>query len=117
MFDILLAYYVLVKYGEPFVTTVLGICLSALVVNALATSFTSQTDFRKAMQLVVYSFTPMLVAGILLIIPALGIISFLEGIYGLYILYLGLKPLMKTPDDKVTGYFVVSLVVISLQHC
>ena len=95
-----------------FVTTVLGAYLAAFIINTLATSFGSQGDFRKAMQLVVYSYTPMMVAGIVLILPALGIISFLAGIYGLYILYLGLKPLMKTPDDKVTGYFIVSLLVI-----
>ena len=34
------------------------------------------------------------------------------GIYGLYILYLGLKPMMKTPEDKQPIYFLISLLVI-----
>jgi hypothetical protein len=95
-----------------FIQTAVGAFVTALIINALSTSFGSQSDFRKAMQLVVYSFTPMMVAGIVLILPALGIISLLAGIYGLYILYIGLKPLMKTPDDKVTTYFVISLVIL-----
>ncbi len=102
-----------IKYAVIyFVTIVLGAYLAAYVINALSTSFGSQGDFRKAMQLVVYSYTPMMVAGIVLIFPVLGIIYLLAGIYTLYLLYLGIKPLMKTPDDKVTGYFVVSLLVI-----
>jgi hypothetical protein len=36
----------------------------------------------------------------------------LAGLYSLYLLYMGFKPLMKTPDDKVMTYFVVSLVVM-----
>jgi hypothetical protein len=95
-----------------FISTVLGACLAAFVINALASSFNSQSDFRKAMQLVIYSYTPMMVAGIFLILPVLGIISLLAGIYGLYILYIGISPIMKTPDDKITTYFVVSLVVM-----
>lgn len=94
------------------VQTLLGAFITAFVINALTGSFASQNNFRKAMQLVVYSFTPMMVAGIVLILPALGILYFLAGIYGLYLLYIGIKPLMKTPDDKVTTYFVVSLIVL-----
>jgi hypothetical protein len=36
----------------------------------------------------------------------------LAGLYGLYLLYLGLPKLKKTPADKHVGYFVVSLLVI-----
>jgi hypothetical protein len=32
----------------------------------------------------------------------------------LYLLYLGIGPMMKTPPEKVTGYFVVSLIVTIL---
>jgi hypothetical protein len=94
-----------------YITYVLGAYLSAFIIDALATSFGSQKNFTKAMQLVVYSYTPMMIASILQIIPGLGILS-IVGLYGLYLLYLGMKPMMLTPDDKVTGYFVVSLLVI-----
>jgi hypothetical protein len=95
-----------------FVTYVGGALLTAWVIDALAPSFGSTKDFRKAMQLVVYSYTPMMVASVVMIFPALSPIMLLAGLYSLYLLYLGLKPLMKTPDDKLMTYFVVSLVVL-----
>jgi hypothetical protein len=89
-----------------------GAFLSAFIIDILASNFASQKNFEKAMQLVVYSYTAMFVAGVFYLIPGLGILAFIGGLYGLYILYLGLKPMMQTPDDKVTVYFIVSLAVI-----
>ena len=58
----------------------------------------------------------MLVAGIFNILPALAVIALLAGLYGLYILYLGIKPMMKAPDDKVTVYFIVSLLILIVTY-
>src|SRR4030042_963604 len=45
-------------------------------------------------------------------LPSLCALSILGSLYGLYLLYLGFAtPLMGTPKEKITGYFVVSLVV------
>ena len=95
-----------------FISPVIAAFVAAYVIDLLAPSFGSQKDFRRAMQLVVYSYTPALVAGVFMIIPSLGIIATLAGLYGLYLLYIGLQPMMKTPDDKVTTYFIVSLLVM-----
>lgn len=101
-----------IKYALiSLVTTIGGVYLSAFIIDALANNFGSVKDFRKAMQLVVYSYTPMLVAGIFQIIPSLSFLG-IVGLYGLYLLYIGIAPMMKTPEDKVTGYFIVSLVVL-----
>ncbi len=97
-----------IAYVSPVITAY----VAGYIINMLAGSFNSEQDFRKAMQLVVYSLTPSLVAGVFMIIPQLSILAGLAGLYGLYILYVGMKPMMKTPDGKVTGYFVVSLLVI-----
>lgn len=95
-----------------FVTPVISVFITAFVINALAESFGSVKDFRRAMQLVVYSYTATLLAGIFNLIPSLGIIAFLAGLYSLYLLYTGLQPIMKTPGEKVTSYFIVSLLVM-----
>jgi len=94
-----------------FLTTVGGAFLTAYIIDMLSFSFASAKDLRKAMQLVVYSYTPMMLVGAFQIIPGLGFFSIL-GIYGLYLLYTGLKPLMKTPDDKISPYFVANLIVL-----
>jgi hypothetical protein len=102
-----------IGYGiVNFVVFIGGALISAWILDALAPSFGSSRDYRKAMQLVTYSYTPMIVAAVVLLIPSLGWIMMLAGIYSLYVLYLGFKPMMKTPDDKVSIYFIVSLVVM-----
>jgi hypothetical protein len=94
-----------------FVTTLLGVYISAYIIDNLAPNFGSSKNFGKAFQLVVYSFTPVLLAGAFQAIPALGILA-IVGLYGLYLLWVGLKPMMKTLDEKVTSYFIVSILVI-----
>jgi hypothetical protein len=108
-----------ILYGVAYaaisiITTVAGAFLSAFIINTLSSSFASRNDFGKAFQLVVYSYTPALVAGVFFIIPALGILAGLASLYGLYILYLGIKPMMQTPEDKSIIYFIVSLLVMGV---
>ncbi len=94
------------------VAGVLGVWLTAMIVNALAPSFGSEKNMGRAMQLVVYSYTPAWIGGLLMIYPPLGFIGSLFGIYGLYLIYLGLPHTMKTPADKVVTYMVISIVAI-----
>jgi hypothetical protein len=71
-----------------------------------------------ALKLTAYSYTASWVAGILSFIPILGgLIALAGGIYSLYTMYVGLPTLMRTPQEKVTGYFIVALIcaiVVSL---
>jgi hypothetical protein len=95
-----------------FVSTVVGVYLTAFVVDFLATNFGSQKNFGRALQLVAYAYTPAWVAGILNIVPAVGVLASLAGLYGLYLLYLGLPHTMKTPPDKVVVYLIVTIVAL-----
>jgi hypothetical protein len=58
----------------------------------------------------VYSYTPAWIAGVLHIIPTLGLLIIFAALYGLYLLYLGLPVLMKCPQDKAAGYTVIVVV-------
>lgn len=89
----------------------LGVFVSAYVIDMLAPSFGSEKNMGRSVQLVAYSMTPGWVGGLLAILPALGIIGSLFGLYGLYLLYEGLPRLKNTPEDKKTSYFVVSILV------
>jgi hypothetical protein len=90
---------------------IISVYLASLVINELAPAFSAVKNYNNAFRLVVYSYTPMLVAGALYILPVLSILVFLASIYGLYLLYLGLKPMMQVPDDKAAVYFIVSIIV------
>jgi hypothetical protein len=95
-----------------YIGALIGVYIAALVLTKLAPSFGSRDNFIQALKLVAYSLTPMWLAGVLSIIPALGALSIIGGLYGIYLLYLGVPVLMKTPADKVIPYLLVSLVVV-----
>jgi len=94
------------------ITAVIGVFISAFVIDALAPNFASQKSLGRAVQLVAYSMTPAMVGGLLGIIPMLSWVGALFGLYGLYVLYLGFPWIMRTPQDKVVVYLIVSIVVI-----
>jgi len=93
-----------------FVMAIVGILVLSFIINALAPTFGGEKDSSQAMKVAVYSYTPAWVAGILQIVPTLGVLGVLAGLYGLYLLYLGLPRLMKCPQDKAIGYTVVVVV-------
>lgn len=94
-----------------YVLTLVGVYVVAFIIDALAPSFNSRKDILSATKLAVFSFTPAWVGGIFMIIPALGMITLLASLYGLYLLYAGLPVLMETPKEKTLGYFVVVIIV------
>jgi hypothetical protein len=94
-----------------YVLTLVGVYVSAFVVDALAPSFGSTKDMVASLKVVVYSWTAAWVAGIFGIIPVLGILGIL-GLYSLYLLYLGLKIVKETPQDKLAGYLIVTIIVL-----
>jgi hypothetical protein len=89
-----------------------SVFVSSFIIDALAPSFGSEKNMGRSMQLVAYSYTPSFVGALLSFYPPIGIIGSLFGFYGLYLLWLGLPTMKKTPEDKQAGYFIVSLLVI-----
>jgi len=85
----------------------------ALIANGLAPSFGGQKSSMNALKLVAYSSTAAMLGGIFMLLPALGILSLVAGLYSLYLLYLGVPQLMKVPQEKVMSYTAV-LVVCAL---
>lgn len=92
--------------------TLVGTYVSAFIVSKLAPTFSSVSDDRQALKLVAYSYTPLWVAGILNIVPLLGTLALLAWLYTIYVFYLGVPVMMKTPSDKVVPYMVVSALVM-----
>jgi hypothetical protein len=95
-----------------YVIALIGVYVAALVIDRLAPTFQSQPDSVQSLKLVAYSATAGWVAGVLYIIPALGVLVLLAGLYGVYIFYLGVPLLMKTPKDRVIPFMIVSAIVI-----
>ncbi len=86
-----------------------SIYVLALIIDALAPKFAGEKNFIQAFKLAVFSASASWLAGIFHIIPGLGILTIL-GLYSLYLLYVGLPVLMKSPQDKAMGYTVVVII-------
>lgn len=94
-----------------YVLSLAGVYIFALIIDALAPSFGSKKDMNRSMKVTVFSYTAAWLGGIFYLIPALTIIGALVGIYTLVLLYMGMKSLKEVPQDKMVGYYVVSLIV------
>ena len=96
----------LVSYG----LSLSSVFILGLIINALASSFGGTPNPVQAMKLAVYASTASWVAGVFNLIPLLGWLSIIGGIYSLVLLFLGLPILMKVPEDKKVVYFIVVLI-------
>ena len=109
-------------YRMPFMSgilaAVIGLVMAlvscfvlSLIIDALAPTFNGQKNQIQALKLAVYSFTPAWVAGALRILPLLSMIFILlASLYAIYVLYLGIPRLMKSPQDKALPYTAVVVV-------
>ena len=99
-----------------YILTLAGTYVLALIIDALAPTFNGQRSQIQSLKLAAYSLTASWVAGIFALIPGLRILTLL-GIYSLYLLYLGLPVLMKTPREKAASYtavVILAAIVLSI---
>jgi hypothetical protein len=89
------------------VMAVVMVFVVGIIADTLAPSFGGQKNLPQALKVAAYSYTPVWIVGILAIIPALGILVLLAGLYAIYLMYLGLPKLMKAPQEKAAGYTAV----------
>ena len=92
-------------FGAAFgyVMSCATVLLLGLLIDLTAPLFGGRKNFDSAFKLAVYSFTPVWLAGIFLLAPGLRFIG-LSGLYGAYLLWVGLPPLMKVPAGRIPLY-------------
>ncbi len=78
--------------------------------SALAPTFGGKSDLVQGLKLAVFGGTPMMLAGVFNILPALSLVGLLVALYSLYVMYLGLPVLMKNPKEKTIAYMVVLII-------
>ena len=95
-----------------WVFALIGAYVGAFVIEKLAPTFKSSGGMVQALKLVVYASTPVWVAGVLNLIPVLSPLIIIAALYAIYLFYLGLPAVMKTPSDQVIPYIIVAAIVI-----
>jgi len=108
-----------VAIGPALVSAIIGYVLSfvmvyviAQAIDVLAPRFGGRRDFPSALKTAVYAYTPGWLAGIFALIPALAFLGILA-LYALYLIWLGLPVMMKSPEDRSLGY-TASVIVIAI---
>lgn len=82
----------------------------SLIIDALAPTFGGQKNQIQALKLAVYSMTPAWLAGVLRLVPLLGLLIFFAALYSIYVMYLGVPRLMKSPPEQAVAYTAVIVV-------
>jgi hypothetical protein len=93
-----------------FIMAIVSLIVVSLIADALAPKFAGQSSRSQAFKLVAYSMTPGWIAGVLGILPGLGLLVLLASLYGIYLFYKGATPLLKVPEAKAGGFTAVTVV-------
>jgi hypothetical protein len=96
--------------GLFYVLTIGGVFAFAWLINWLAPRFGGQSSYQQAFKIAAYSLTAAMVAGIVTVIPALGVFALLGATYSLYLLFIGAPKLMRAPEKSALNYAIVSIV-------
>jgi hypothetical protein len=97
-----------------FVSALIGVFVVGLIINALAPTFSGTRDQRQALKVSAYSLTPALLSSVLSLSPVLPtLLQLLAGLFGIYVLYLGLPIVMQAPKEKAFGY-TASVVICTI---
>lgn len=96
-----------------FISIIISFYISVYVIDMLAPGFGSEKNLNRSAQLVAYSNTPNWIAGLLSFIPIIGWLLVIAGwVYSIYLFYIGLGPLKKTPEDKKVVYMIVAFIIM-----
>ncbi|HLL29878.1 MAG TPA: Yip1 family protein [Allosphingosinicella sp.] len=109
--------YLLAQAVITYLLALVSVYVVALIIDALAPSFGGTKDKVKAFKVAAYAYTAAWVVGVFYLLPFLVVLGIVGGLYSLYLLYLGLPVLMKTPADKSVVYtvaIVVAAIVVNL---
>ena len=87
-----------------FVMGLVGLYLVGLVINMLAAAFGGRPDRRQALKTAAYSLTPAWLGTALTFLPMGSLLQLIAGLYGIYVLYLGLPAMMGGRQVNAGGY-------------
>ena len=97
----------LINMVVGYILSLVMVYVLSLIANALAPTFAGEKNQLNAFKLIAYASTAGMVGGIFSLLPGLSMLGLLASLYSIYLIYTGIPPLMKSPQDKAIGYTVV----------
>ncbi len=93
-----------------YVISMLVVFLMGQIIGALSPSFGGVKDSVQATKVAVYATTPVWIVGIVSIFPPLGPLVWLAYLWVVALIYMGLGPVLRVPDDKSVVFTIVIVV-------
>jgi len=84
----------------------------ALIASKLAPIFAGRDDMAQAVKLIAYSATAAWLGGIFLLLPIFVVLTAVMALYSLYLLYVGVAPIMHVPPERVVPYTVAMIMAV-----
>ncbi len=100
----------LIEAVLSYAFTFVIVYVTALIIDLLAKSFDADRYFPNALKLAAYSFTPVWLSGVFLLLPGLQFLT-LFGLYGVILLWIGLSILLRAPRGRSLLYAIVVAVL------
>lgn len=94
-----------------YIVNLAGVYAAAVLMRFIGNSFHTDAPFSSYMSLAILSAVPYWLAGAFNLIPALRVLSMI-GIYGIYILFLGIPEMIKVPEERNLPFNVAVVVAI-----
>lgn len=110
---------IVVRSALNFVMTLILLYVLALIGSKIAPSFGGDSNFVQALKLFVYSSTPTWVLGIimpfLMVSMGMALLASLLSLaalgYAIYLIYIGARPTLAVPQEKLAGFTVVVIAI------
>lgn len=97
-----------------YVCAILSLLSLSASVFALAPLFDCRRDWRRALQVAAYSGAPVLLGGVILIMPDLAFALLLPCLHGAYLLYGGLQIVLGVKEDQAAEYVALGVVLLTI---
>jgi hypothetical protein len=95
-----------------FIVSLVTLFGMVMIVKRVSPSFNGNSDKVQAMKLMTYASTPSWVVALVSWIPFLGaLLTFAAIAYVVYLIYVGLHPVLGVPKEKVASFTVVIVVI------
>jgi hypothetical protein len=86
-----------------FVLALVGLLLVAGLVDVLAPAFGARRSFGKALLVAAFAYTPVWIAGVVVLAPAFGFLELLALAYEIFLLHAGLSVVLEVSRGKAGG--------------
>jgi hypothetical protein len=94
----------LFEAAVTFILGLIGLYLVGLIINMLAPMFSAGRNQRQALKTAAYALTPAWLGTALTFLPLGTLLQLIAGIYGIYVLYVGLPVMMRAKRNDASGY-------------